>query len=75
MARIYVTMESLVLHLPHLGIKAMHLAEDEALTKVVATGIEETDLVLVRMVQLQGTGLVPWIGIPSLEAMEFSSSG
>ena len=53
----------------------MHLAEDGALTKVIATGIKETDLVLVRMVQLQGTDLAPWTGIPLLGVMEFSSSG
>ena len=53
----------------------MHLAEDGALTTVVMTGIEETDIVLVHMVQLQETDLAPWTGTPLLEVMEFSSSG
>ena len=75
MAQRIFTVESLDYHLPHLGTKAMHLAEDGALTTVIATGIEETDLVLVRMVQLQGTDLAPWTGIPLLEVMEFSFSG
>ena len=53
----------------------MHPDEEGALAEALATGIEKTKLVLIHMVQLQGTGLVPMTGIPSLEAMEFSFSG
>ena len=53
----------------------MHLAGDGALTKVTATGIEETDLVLDRMVRLQETDLALWTGMLLVEVTEFSSSG
>ena len=71
----YVTMvEGLTLHSPHLGTKAMRLAEEGALTRIIAIGIVEIDLVL-SLRELQGTDLVPLIGIPLLGAMEFSFSG
>ena len=53
---------------------AMHLAEDEAQTKV-AIGIEKAHLALVHMEQLQGTDLALWTGTPLLEVMGFSFSG
>ena len=69
------TMERMKWYLPHLGAKAMHLIEDGAQTEVIADGIQETDVVLVLMVQLQGTDLALWTGIPLLGAMGFSFSG
>ena len=52
----------------------MHLAEDEAQTKVVATETQGT-AVLVHVVPFQGTDLALWTGIPLLGVMGFSFSG
>ena len=53
----------------------MHPDEEEAPAEALATGIEETKLVLVHMVQFRETDLALWTGILLLEVMEFSSSG
>ena len=53
----------------------MHPDEEEAPAEALATGIEETKLVLVHKVQFRETDLAPWTGIHLLEVMEFYLSG
>ena len=61
--------------MPRLETKVMHLAEDEALRKVTAIGIEAMEDAPVLKVQLQGIDLAQRTGTPLLEVMEFSFSG
>ena len=53
----------------------MHPDEEEAPAEALATGIEETKLVLVHKVQSRETDLAPWTGLRLLEVMEFYLSG
>ena len=53
----------------------MHPDEEEAPAEALATGIEETKLVLAHKVQFRETDLAPWTGIHLSEVMEFYLSG